>query len=172
MPAPVRIAHTHVHSMRIASGSEALVARVWTIDGVAGLGFTLNFEAVVAREMAAWDALARIRKTPFYALFGSKARARVEIVDAHATILDPFEGLPLEEVRRRATAYESVALRAPNTHAWEISYCTAIAASLPGDVRIAAPGASPAHASVSDAPGLAIDWSAEPAFERLRWLSA
>ena len=59
MVAPVSIAHTHVHSLRIASGAEALVARVLAADGTAGYGFTLNLDAGVARDMAAWDALAR-----------------------------------------------------------------------------------------------------------------
>ena len=45
MPAPVSIASTHVHSMRLASGAEALVARVVTTAGVAGYGFSLGDEA-------------------------------------------------------------------------------------------------------------------------------
>ena len=38
MPAPISTAHTHVHSMRLRNGTEALVARVLTADGVAGFG--------------------------------------------------------------------------------------------------------------------------------------
>jgi L-alanine-DL-glutamate epimerase-like enolase superfamily enzyme len=171
MPVPVAIAHTHVHSMRIASGEEALVARVLTAEGVAGFGFTLNFEAVVAREMAAWDALARTRGLPFHALFGRKARELVEITNEERNVIDPFEGASLEDLRARAARFDPVALLAPHAHAWEIGYCAALAATLDGDVRIAVRGAPMVRfVSIRDAPGIGIDWAAEPAFGSLRWV--
>jgi len=157
--------------MRIASGAEALVARVRTLDGIVGYGFTLNFEAIVAREMAAWDALARTRALPFYALFGEKTRERVDIVPGEENAIDPFKGAPLEELRRRAGALQTPAFLAPNGHAWELHYCAALAATLPGAVRIAANGERKAATiAVSDAAGIDIDWAAEPAFASLRWI--
>lgn len=159
--------------MRIAAGAEALVARVLTAEGVAGFGFTLNFEAIVAREMAAWDALARTREVPFYALFGKKSRQQMEIVVADAAGIDPFAGAPLEKVRQRAATLKTVALLAPNAHPWEIAYCAALGATLAGEVRIALPGEAPARlVAVPDAPGIGIDWSIEPGFQSLRWFPA
>ena len=171
MPAPVAIAHTHVHSMRLASGEEALVARALTADGGIGFGFTLNFEAIVAREMAAWDAAARARAVPFHALFGEKKRERVEIAAAQAGAIDPFSGEPLEELRRRALASPSIALLAPHAHPWELSYCAALAATLAGDVRIAVSGPCASFVTVLNAPGIVIDWSVEPGFRCLRWVA-
>jgi len=52
MPAPISIVQTHVHSLRLRNGAEALVARVMTADGVAGFGFSLGPEALPARDMA------------------------------------------------------------------------------------------------------------------------
>ena len=74
MSAPVSIAHTHVHSLRVASGAEALLARVLAKDGTAGFGFTLNLDAGVARDMAAWDALARAKGVPLWGLLGGSHR--------------------------------------------------------------------------------------------------
>ena len=37
-------------------------------DGTAGFGFTLNLDAGVARDMAAWDALGRAKGVPLYGL--------------------------------------------------------------------------------------------------------
>jgi len=158
--------------MRLASGAEALVARVRTVEGVAGFGFTLNFEAIVAREMAAWDAAARTREVPFHALFGRKRRDRVAIGAVEGNAIDPFEGTPLEELRQRAAALASVALLAPNAHPWEIGYCAALAATLEGEVRIAMPSEPSARfVSVSDAPGVGIEWTIEPGFGSLRWIA-
>jgi L-alanine-DL-glutamate epimerase-like enolase superfamily enzyme len=172
MPAPASIAHTHVHSMRLAGGEEALVARARTAEGVLGFGFTLNFEAVVAREMAAWDAAARMRAMPLHALFGKKSRERVELVVAHAGAIDPFAGATLEEIRGRAQESKSAAFLAPHAHPWEIQYCAALAASVSGDARIAVPRESPVIVvAVSDEIGIGIDWLAEPAFSALRWIA-
>jgi hypothetical protein len=46
----------HVQSMRLASGHEALVARVLTKDGKTGFGFSLRLDATEARHMAEWHA--------------------------------------------------------------------------------------------------------------------
>ena len=48
--------------MRLASGEEALVARVLTKDGRAGFGFSLSLDATEARHMAEWDAGTRAEK--------------------------------------------------------------------------------------------------------------
>lgn len=48
--------------MRLASGEEALVARVLTKDGNAGFGFSLALDATEARHMAEWNAGARAVK--------------------------------------------------------------------------------------------------------------
>jgi hypothetical protein len=45
--------------MRLASGEEALVARVLTKDGKAGFGFSFRLDATEARHMAEWHAGAR-----------------------------------------------------------------------------------------------------------------
>ena len=46
----------HVHSMRIASGEEALVARARTKEGKVGFGFSFRLDATEARHMAEWAA--------------------------------------------------------------------------------------------------------------------
>ena len=50
------IALTHVHSIRLKSGEEALVARVVTDRGRVGYGFSFRLDATEARRMAAWNA--------------------------------------------------------------------------------------------------------------------
>jgi hypothetical protein len=173
MPAPISIAQIHVHSLRLRNGAEALVARVLTVDGVAGFGFSFGTEAFPARDMAAWDAAARARGVPLHALFGKRMRERAAIVleqpGPHPRI-DPFVDL-LEEARSRAQADEIVTLFAPNAHSWELSYCAALAATLAGEVRIAVRVEPPAQSIiVSDAPGIDIDWLLEPGFAALRWI--
>jgi hypothetical protein len=49
-------AFLHVHSMRLADGREALVARVVADDGRIGYGFSFALDATAARHMAEWDA--------------------------------------------------------------------------------------------------------------------
>ena len=173
MPAPVSIAQIHVHSLRLRSGAEALVARVMTADGVAGFGFSLGSEALPARDMAAWDALGRSRSTPLYALFGTRLRERVAIGRERPRRLrevDPFELGSLDAVRSVAPN-EGLVLLAPNAHPWELSYCAALAATLAGEVQIAVRAEPPARSiTVSDAPGIDIDWSLEPGFAKLRWI--
>jgi len=168
MPAPVSIAHVHVHALRLASGAEALIARVLTVEGVAGFGFSFGTEAFPARDMAAWDAAARSRGAPLYALFGGKTRSSVEITRRDGNAIDPFDNVLLEEVRERAATMGTVTLLAPHAHPWEQAYCAALAATLRGELRIAAPH-TPAAISISEEPGIGIDWSLAPGFATLAW---
>ena len=46
----------HTHSMRLASGQEALVTRVVTEDGRAAFGFSFRLDATEARHMALYHA--------------------------------------------------------------------------------------------------------------------
>jgi len=196
MAAPVRIAHTHVHSLRVASGAEALVARVLAADGGDGFGFTFNMDAGVARDMAAWDALGRGKGVALPALLGGSYRAMVDCVTDELPALapdwtalrkdilagrhdllriDPFAWGSLEMVQTIAAVAAAfdlgIALLAPNAHPWEIQYCAALAANLKGDdTRIilrTAPGANAVQ--VPHGPGIGIDWSIEPAFGKLQW---
>ena len=53
--------------MRLQTGQEALVARVLTLEGKTGLGFSFRLDAAEARQMAEWDAgtgVARPRDEP------------------------------------------------------------------------------------------------------------
>ena len=59
------LSYVHVHSMRLQTGQEALVARVLTRDGKAGYGFSLRLDAAEARQMAEWDAGTRTER-PLY----------------------------------------------------------------------------------------------------------
>jgi hypothetical protein len=61
----VGLAFIHVHSMRIASGEEVLVARALTTDGKVGFGFTFRLDAAEARHMAEWHAGVR-KERPAY----------------------------------------------------------------------------------------------------------
>lgn len=198
MVAPVSIAHTHVHSLRIASGAEALVARVLAADGTAGFGFTLNLDAGVARDMAAWDALARAKGVPLYGLLGGSYRRetgiskdelpaipadwtalRKDILDGRHELLriDPFAWGSVEMVltiAAIANAFDlSIALLAPNAHPWEIQYCAALAATLKGEDTKIVVRSVPATTliSVSEKQGIGIDWSVEPAFSKIQWQS-
>ena len=196
MAAPLSISHTHVHSLRISSGAEALVARVLGEDGGAGYGFTLNLDAAVARDMAAWDALGRRCGVPLCVLLGGARRRSVPIArDESPTIapdweelrrgiladrwtllrIDPFAWSSVEWLQTIAAAAQAfdlgIALLAPNAHGWEIGYCAALAATLAGeDTRIIVRGAPPAASvTVPDESGVGVDWSLEPAFAALQW---
>jgi L-alanine-DL-glutamate epimerase-like enolase superfamily enzyme len=196
MAAPVRIAHTHVHSLRLGNGAEALVARVRLADGAAGHGFTLNEEVVVARDMAAWDALGQSRGLPLHAVLGGARREKIALardeeacVDAdwsalrkdvlagkHAVLrIDPFAFGSVEMALTLAMIAEAFglgfALLAPNGHPWELQYCATLAAVVKNEnVRLIVRGEPPAgEILVAEAPGLGIDWSSEPAFETIRW---
>ena len=183
--------------MRVASGAEALVARVLAADGTAGFGFTLNLDAGVARDMAAWDALARKRKVPLYTLLGGCRISAVPLArDGEPALkpdwealrramlerryrllrVDPFAWGSLEQVQTIAASAAAldaaIVLLAPNAHPWEIAYCAALCAALPGkDVRIIVRG-DPAVGSVAvpRSPGVGVDWSLEPGFAAIRWV--
>lgn len=58
--------------MRLASGHEALVARVLTKEGKPGFGFSMRHDAAEARHMAEWHAGVRAE------------RPKIEPVLAHA----------------------------------------------------------------------------------------
>jgi L-alanine-DL-glutamate epimerase-like enolase superfamily enzyme len=195
--APVSIAHSHVHSLRLASGAEALAARVRIADGSEGFGFTLNMEAIVARDMAAWDALGRGKGVPLYGLLGGSYRRSVtcirdenpsippdwtalrkDILDGKHEILriDPFSWGSVEMVQTIAAvanAFDlSIALLAPSAHPWELQYCAALAATLKGeDTRIIVRSDLSSSIPVSTQSGIGIDWSVEPAFTKIQWQS-
>ena len=196
MAAPADIAHTHVHSMRSVSGAEVLVARVRLADGTAGFGFTPNEDAGVARDMAAWDALARAKGVPLFVLLGGSYRRKTTVAsDENPAIpadwtalrqdilanrhdllrIDPFAWGSLEMVQTIAAVANAfdlgIALLAPNAHAWELQYCAALAATIRGeDTRIILRGQpGEGELKVSADAGLGIDWSLEPGFGRLQW---
>ncbi|HTP61103.1 MAG TPA: hypothetical protein VMJ14_03375 [Burkholderiales bacterium] len=196
MAAPVSIAHTHVHSVRVGSGAEALVARVLSADGIAGFGFTLNLEAAVARDMAAWDALARAKGVPLHGLLGGSYRKAVnlvkdelpaippdwtalrkDILDGRHELLriDPFAWGSVEMVQTIAAVAAAfdlgIALLAPNAHPWEIQYCAALAATIKGEDTkiISRKEIKEKEVSVPDQPGIGIDWPLEPSFSRIQW---
>ncbi|HEV8262924.1 MAG TPA: hypothetical protein VGQ19_19485 [Burkholderiales bacterium] len=197
MAAPVSIAHSHVHSLRLASGAEGLAARVRIADGSEGFGFTLNMEAIVARDMAAWDALGRSKGVPLYGLLGGSYRRSVtcirdenpsippdwtalrkDILDGKHEILriDPFSWGSVEMVQTIAAvanAFDlSIALLAPSAHPWELQYCAALAATLKGDdTRIIVRSDLSSSIPVSTQSGIGIDWSVEPAFTKIQWQS-
>jgi len=198
MAAPVSIRHTHVHSLRVASGAEALAARVLLQDGTAGFGFTLNDDAGLARDMAAWDALGRSRNVPLHALLGGtyRRKVRVELDELPAVQpgwsslrkdmldnkydllrIDPFAWGSLEQVVTIAAAANAfdlgVALLAPNAHPWEIQYCAALAATFRGDDTrvIVRREVELKDSKIKEEPGMGIDWAAEPEFKTLQWQS-
>ena len=198
MTAPVSIAYTHVHSLRVASGAEALVARVLAADGTAGYGFTLNTDAGVARDMAAWDALARAKGVPLFGFLGGSYRKKIKVVkdelptnpadwtalrkdileSRHELLrIDPFAWGSVEMVQTIAAVANAfdlgIALLAPNAHPWEIQYCAALAATFKGeDTRIILrKDFEMKEIKVSDHPGAGIDWSTEPSFSKIQWQS-
>jgi hypothetical protein len=54
-----------VQSLRLATGEEALVARVLTSDGKTGFGFSMRLDATEARHMAEWTAGVRAERPPY-----------------------------------------------------------------------------------------------------------
>lgn len=198
MAAPVAIAFTHVHSMRTASGAEALAARVLLADGTAGFGFTLNMDAGVARDMAAWDALGRSKGLPLHSLLGGTHRRTVKCVkDVNPSIppdwtalrkdilanrhdllrIDPFAWGSVEQVSTIAAAAAAfdlgIALLAPNAHPWEIQYCVSLVPILRGDDSkvILRTDIREKEINIPNHPGIGIDWSLEPAFGKIQWQS-
>jgi len=187
-----------VHSLRLASGAEALAARVLLADGMAGFGFTLNMDAGMARDMAAWDALGRSRAVPLHALLGGSHKKTIKIdndgnpcippdwsllrkgiLDNEYDLLriDPFAWGSVEQISTIAAAAAAfdlgIALLAPNAHPWEIQYCVALGAILRGDDSkvILRTEIKEKEITISNHPGIGIDWSLEPAFGRIQWQS-
>ncbi len=183
--------------MRVAGGAEALVARVRIAGGGEGFGFTLNDDAAVARDMAAWDALARSKGVPLYGMLGGSYRKNVGVMkdenpslppdwtalrkdilaDKHDLLrIDPFAWGSLEQVTTIAAAASAfdlgIALLAPNAHPWEIQYCASLAATLRGDdTRVIVRNSPGRELGISEQPGVGIDWSLEPLFSKIQWQS-
>jgi L-alanine-DL-glutamate epimerase-like enolase superfamily enzyme len=175
-----------------------LVARVRVADGTHGFGFTLNDDAGMARDMAAWDALGRSKGVPLHSLLGGTFRRTVKCVqDVNPSLppdwtalrkgilaneydllrIDPFAWGSLEQISTIAAAAAAfdlgIALLAPNAHPWEIQYCAALAATIRGDDTKVILRISPAEnaVQVKSLPGVGIDWSLEPAFSKIQWQS-
>ena len=184
--------------MRTASGAEALPARVLLPDGTAGFGFTLNMDAGVARDMAAWDALGRSKSVPLHVLLGGSYRKKIKIEnDENPAIppdwtalrrgiladkydllrIDPFAWGSVEQISTIAAVAAAfdlgIALLAPNAHPWEIQYCVALVAILRGDDSkiILRTDIKEKEIQISNHPGIGIDWSLEPAFQKIQWQS-
>ena len=62
--------YVHVHSMRLQTGQEALVARVLTLQGKVGFGFSFHLDAAEARHMAEWDAGVRSERPVYKSSLG------------------------------------------------------------------------------------------------------
>ena len=200
MAAPASISYTHVHSLRLTAGAcagaEALAARVLLADGTAGFGFTLNDDAGLARDMAAWDALACSKGVPLHGLLGGSYRKSVSVTKDELPALrpdweslrkdilgnkhdllriDPFAWGSLEQVTTIAAAAAAfdlgIALLAPNAHPWEIQYCAALAATIKGDDTKVIVRSDIAFSSiaVSFQSGIGVDWSIEPEFKKIKW---
>ena len=54
-----------MQSLRLATGEEALVARVLTEEGKVGFGFSFRLDATEARHMAEWAAGVRAERPPY-----------------------------------------------------------------------------------------------------------
>jgi len=86
------VPYIHVHSMRLQTGQEALVARVLTKDGKVGYGFSFQLDAAEARHMAEWHAGVR------------GERPRCEPVLAHPWEMAWVSGEPIDWMREPAFA--------------------------------------------------------------------
>ena len=194
MAAPVSVSHTHVHSIRVQGGREALVARVLVAGNGAGYGFTLNDDAGVARDMAGWDAAARSRRMSLPELLGAAARREIPVrADELPAIapdwdalrrglrdnrwkllrLDPFAWGSLEKIHSIAAVAgkRAIALLAPSAHPWELAWCAVLAATLPANDPQIIVRVEPALNSIAvpEGPGIGVDWSLEPAFAAIHW---
>ncbi|MGH8764434.1 MAG: hypothetical protein ACRET8_01840 [Burkholderiales bacterium] len=173
------------------------MARVLLGDGTAGYGFTLNDDAGMARDMAAWDALGRSKSVPLHVLLGGSYRKQVkaekdenpaippdwsalrkDILDNKFDLLriDPFAWGSVEQVSTIAAAAAAfdlgVALLAPNAHPWEIQFCVSLVATFRGDdSRVIVRNSEAKVFSLKEEPGIGIDWSLEPAFSKIQWQS-
>jgi hypothetical protein len=61
----MQTSHIHVHSMRLATGEEVLIARVVAPDGRVGYGFSFRLDATEARHMAEWSAGVRVERPAY-----------------------------------------------------------------------------------------------------------
>ncbi len=169
------------------------MARVLDAAGTAGYGFSLGMQPAAAREMAAWDLHARVRRAPLHALLGSNGEAvplvrdelpalqpdweslrRALLEEKHPLLrIDPFAWESLERVLsiRAAAAHlgTPLALLAPHGHPWEIAWCAVLAGA--GSTIILRNDPPAASAPRAAGGGTGIDWSSEPAFASLRWAS-
>src|SRR3954463_14024017 len=79
----MRASYIHVHSMRIGSGEEVLIARVLAENGAGGFGFTFRLDATEARHMAEWAAGVREQRPAYDSVLGhpwEKAFLRKEAI--------------------------------------------------------------------------------------------
>lgn len=184
-----------MHSLRLASGAEALAARVVAQGGVHGFGFALALEPAVARDMAGWDAYAKSRGAPLWRLLARRASPRVPVERDEEPALrpdwaaarramaerrhrvlrvDPFAWGSLESVQTIAAAAAQggvpLALLAPNAHPWEIAWCAALAGA--GDRVILRRDPPAPFFESAEEPGIGVNWTLEPAFARIAWLDA
>jgi L-alanine-DL-glutamate epimerase-like enolase superfamily enzyme len=192
--APELPAEIHVQSLRLASGLEALVARIVERDGAVGFGFTLDLEACVARELAGWDARARRAGSSLAALLGGARSPTIRVArSADAPVapdrqaledavrerrsarlcLDPWAWGGIGPAQRAAAlaaqAGLELALVAPHAHPWELAVCAALGAAYPGAASVAVAGQGPATIEVPQVAGIGVDWRIEPGFEGLAW---
>ena len=61
----MRASYLHVHSMRLATGEEVLVARAIAPGGRVGFGFSFRLDATEARHMAEWAAGVRAQRPAY-----------------------------------------------------------------------------------------------------------
>lgn len=191
MAAPVAIRHTHVHSIRLGTGAEALVARVLLKDGTAGFGFSLDLDAGVARDMAAWDGHAKAAGKPLWGVLGGTRPGIPVVRDGEPALapdweslhrgmqgrryklvrIDPFAWGSLEKVQNIVAAAAKlgtpIALLAPNGHPWEIAWCAALAGD--GGMVITRDEPSSPSYPLAGEPGAGVGWTLEPAFSAIHW---
>lgn len=162
-------------------------------EGAAGFGFSLDLDATVARDMAAWDGHAKAAGKPLWRLLGGTQVTVPVDLDQEPAIapdweqlhramrgrryklirVDPFAWGSLEKVQNIVAAAAKlgtpVALLAPNGHPWEIAWCAALA----GDGGTVILRGQPTAAAFlrPETPGCGVDWASEPAFAAIRWLS-
>jgi len=161
-------------------------------DGTAGYGFSLDLEATVARDMAAWDAHARAAGRPLWRVLGATRRDISVARDDEPALepdweklhrgmqgkryklvrVDPFAWGSLEKIQNIVAAGARlgtpIALLAPNGHPWEIAWCAALAGD--GNSVIVRGELPLSSYSLAEKPGSGVDWKLEPAFESIRWL--
>jgi len=162
-------------------------------DGTAGFGFSLDLDAAVARDMAAWDGHAKAAGQPLWRMLGGTRTEVPVVLDGEPALapdweplhrgmvarrykrvrVDPFAWGSLEKVQSIVAAAAKlgtpVALLAPNGHPWEIAWCAALAGNS-GTVITRSKPTSPSHRLAAD-PGAGVDWPLEPAFGAIRWLA-